>query len=276
MKFDDTPTELRKLALAVTKWPKTPKLKWSAEKALEDAAPLRTTLIGRRGAESFLIEVQSRPHFGSALQSLARWLNQERKFARLSIAVPSSVDIPGALPHEAQTYGVGVIVVDMNTGSIIELQRAQTFSLLVPPLPSVALGPLKAKVCGLCRRFNEGDRRDALRDAFELVEGETGNLGKKVAKKGWIDKDETTFEGLDWNNQINVLASVNRYQGHRAPLIDSKLKDDLHSFRGARNLFDHPPRTVAAANRRDHQSQERMIQGPRLLSELLRLKRSVR
>ena len=76
--------------------------------------------------------------------------------------------------------------------------------------------------------------------------------------------------------KIDILGSAAQATGARSPLLESQLKIDLHSFRGARNLFDHPVRGMRAENRRELQLHERMIQGPRLLSELLRLQRKVR
>ena len=128
----------------------------------------------------------------------------------------------------------------------------------------------------MCERFNDGDRKDALRDLFEFVEGETDRLARKAVTKGWLVIDSTGIERMDWSSKINVLASNNQYNAGFSVLIDSNLKADLQSFRGARNLYNHPAVTTRAQNNRELQAQERMIQGPRLLAELLSLILSVK
>ena len=59
------------------------------------------------------------------------------------------------------------------------------------------------------------------------------------------------------------------------PIVDDKLKQDLHSFRGARNLIDHPATSKAAEKKRQTQFAERMVMGPRLAGELLSLQAKV-
>ena len=128
----------------------------------------------------------------------------------------------------------------------------------------------------LCERFNDGDRKGALRDLFEFVERETDRLAVKAGHQGWLRPSVQVLARADWSTKIDILGSAAQATGARSPLLESQLKIDLHSFRGARNLFDHPVHGVRAENRRELQLHERMIQGPRLLSELLRLQRKVR
>jgi len=125
-------------------------------------------------------------------------------------------------------------------------------------------------------KFNEGDRKDALRDLCEIVELETYNLAKKAADKGWINKSINQIDHANWNSRINFISSNDiASSGHRA-LLTNKFSQDMHSFRGARNLFNHPAKTIKDQNDRKVQYKERMIQGPRLLSTLLVLKRKVK
>src|SRR5207249_2715347 len=76
----------------------------------------------------------------------------------------------------------------------------------------------------------------------ELVEAEVRKLAIKAAKNGWLDRSEAAIDSMDTSNRIDVLASQRAYTGGRERLLDDNLKNDLHSFRGARNLFDHPTR----------------------------------
>lgn len=275
MHFEDTLLELRGLALNVACEFERTSFRMSAERALNDHAPLRTTLIGQKGSERVLVEVQSRLVFGSAIRDLALWLNQNLEYASLYLATSSEAEISGRLLRELKRFGVGLLLVDED-GTIQTVQRGQIFALLVPPKPAVPLGHLKRAICMLCERFNDGDRKGALRDLFEFVERETDRLAIKASRKGWVVRSEQDLSRADWSSKINILGSANQATGARSPLLESKLKDDLHSFRGARNLIDHPVSGVRAENRREVQFHERMIQGPRLLSELLRLQRKVR
>lgn len=61
----------------------------------------------------------------------------------------------------------------------------------------------------------------------------------------------------------------------RKPLVDDKLEEDLHSFRGARYLIDDTT-TAAGAKKRQTQFAERMVMGPRLAAELRSLQAKIR
>jgi hypothetical protein len=62
----------------------------------------------------------------------------------------------------------------------------------------------------------------------------------------------------------------------KSPIVGSTLKDDLHSFRGARNLLDHKVTNKREDTKRQQQFAERMMQGPRLVAELVSLNRKLR
>lgn len=275
MRFEYTPQELQPLAELVANEFQSRGYRIRVERALEEDSPLCTTVLASKGHESVLLEIQTKAVVSSALVKLATWLNHERKFACVYIAMPSDHEIPGGVVRDLKRYGIGLLLVE-DDGRVHEVQRAQTYALLVPQTPPVPLGKKKVAVVSMCRRFNDGDRKDALRDLFELVEGETDKLAKKAASKEWITKSEEHVASRDWSTKINYLASSSLTAQSKPVLINSKLKDDLHSFRGARNLLDHAASGVRAANKRQLQFQERMIQGPRLLSELLTLQRKVR
>ena len=275
MQFEDTLLELHGLARNIAREFERRSFRVLAERALGEHAPLRTTLLGKKGEERVLVEVQSRLVFGSAIRDLALWLNRNREYASLYLATSSEAVIPGRLLRELKRHGVGLLLVDED-GTIQTIQRGQIFALLVPLTPAAPLSQLKKIICRLCERFNDGDRKDALRDLFELVERETDRLAVKAERKGWVSTRVDVLAKANWSTKINILGSADRATGTRSPLLEPKLKDDLHSFRGARNLIDHPVSGARAENRRELQFYERMIQGPRLLSELLRLQRKVR
>ena len=168
MKFQDTPRELQHLARQAAEELTRLRFRVFVERAFNNNAPLRTTLLGQKGKESVLIEVQRKPYFGSALRDLAIWLNGGREFARLFLAISAESDIAGTVLRELKRYGVGLMMLDAD-GTVQNVQSAQTYALLVPPNPQVSLGSLTSKVCALCAQFNACDRKAALRDVFELV-----------------------------------------------------------------------------------------------------------
>ena len=87
---------------------------------------------------------------------------------------------------------------------------------------------------------------------------------------------EADFKGKDWASQINELARWEVYNPPHGPVISPSLKDDLQSFRGARNLVDHKVRSGREDTSRQRQFAERMMQGPRLVAVLVSIKRRIR
>jgi hypothetical protein len=96
-----------------------------------------------------------------------------------------------------------------------------------------------------------------------------------ASRKHVILVPEAAIEAQDFAGQINTLGSANATSSGK-PLIDNKLKDDLHSFRGARNLLDHKVRSKKQEQRRQCQMAERMLMGTRLMSELISVRRKIR
>ncbi|MGH7249966.1 MAG: hypothetical protein ACREGC_03245, partial [Minisyncoccia bacterium] len=110
----------------------------------------------------------------------------------------------------------------------------------------------------------------------EVVERETEELALRAVRKGWLTMNEAAIKGKDWSSQIDTLASPNACTAGRAPIVSTTFKNDLHSFRGARNLVDHKVRGKRDDANRQKQFAERMMQGPRLVAELISLKRRVK
>ena len=112
----------------------------------------------------------------------------------------------------------------------------------------------------------------------EIVEGEVNGLAVRAARKKYLKKGVGFIEGCDFSTQINYLASKDTYAMYVncSPIISQNFKNDLHSFRGARNLVDHPVKGKRENVKRQKQFHERMVQGPRLVSELVSLKRKVK
>lgn len=276
--FDDrsfTPVEARATALVVANWLQHEKFKVQLEAALADA-PYRTTLLAHSGALDYLVEAQGTPQFSSGIGELATWLSVQRSYAQFYIAIGATDDISitGRMLEQLKRHGCGLLLVK---GEDVEVAfEASNPALIVTPSPTLKFGHCKKDVGDAVARFNRGERRAGLRDMCELVERETNTLARKLARKGWVDKTEAIVEQIDFNGKINLLASAARYTGGRGPLVSEKLKLDLHSFRGARNLVDHPVATKREEIKREKQFPERMMMGPRLIADLVPLQRKVR
>jgi len=279
VKFENdafTPAEAQGIALRLADHFEAERYRVKLEKALQDDAPYRTTLLASLADLALLIEVQRTPSFTDDLQQLSIWLDQGRIYAQLYLAIEPVDDAPlsGRMIQQLRRQGIGLMLVDPD-GSVDISFEAPNPALIVTPDPTLPLGSSRSEMNQCVRRFNSGDRKAALRDLFEMVERENRSLGVRAAKKGWIDRSEAQVSAMDWSNTINVLSSVARVAPGKTLIISPKLKDDLHSFRGARNLVDHPPANKREDIRRQRQFSERMMSGPRLLAELLTLKRRV-
>lgn len=180
----------------------------------------------------------------------------------------------GALLNDLARDGVGLMVVG-DDGEFAVHKLARNPALMITPA-RVPLGQMRREVDTLIAKFNGGERKEALREMCELVEGRTDAVIRKAARAGHLKVTKAKAMAMDWSDQINVLASAAQYIAPKQPLVSSTLKDDLHSFRGARNLIDHKVRSKAEAAKRERQYPERMMAGPRLLSELITIERKIR
>jgi len=272
MRFEVTPDEAQHPARAMIKHFKKQRMKVKVEKPAWLTAPYRTTLVAEKSGRHVLVEAQGALSYGRSLKDLASWLAVNRHYAELYIATTSESVLQAGVLQEMKTDGVGLIVVN-DEGVITEHLRARNPALVVTPEPTLNFGPSKAEVQATIRKFNETDRKDGLRDMCEIVERLTEEVGVAACRKGWLKIPEADFKAKDWASQINELARKEAYNSSHGPFISASLKDDLHSFRGARNLIDHKARSRREDTRRQRQFAERMMQGPRLVAELVPLKR---
>lgn len=275
MRFELTPEEARPIARVMIRWLKKQDMKVRVEKAAWDGAPYRTTIVAERGGRHLLIEAQGGVAYGRSLRELVSWLEARRMYAELYIATTIDAHLTAGTLKEMKDDGVGLFVVD-DAGGIAEQHRARNPALVVTPDPTIKLGTLKAEVGAAVLKFNSGERKDGLRDMCEVVERLCEDVGVTACRRGWLKVPEAQFKAKDWSGQINELARPEVYNAPHVPLISSSLKDDLHSFRGARNLVDHPARSRRDEAKRQRQFAERMVQGPRLSAELLAIRRTIR
>jgi hypothetical protein len=274
MRFSFTPEEAQAIAIAVAKHFMKANGKPRIEAPAWDGAPYRTTLLFVNGQLQVLIDCQDGPSYTTGLKELAVQLAANRQYAELYIATRDEAVLSGEMLQALRKDGVGLLLV-AESGAVSTHSTARNAALVVSPDPTLALGDCKQEVQAALRKFNDVDRKDGLRDMCEVVEGETKRLALKASRKGVVTVTEQALEGMDWSNQINCLASAKCQASGRQVLIDDKLKNDFHSFRGARNLVDHPAKGKRQEAKRQRQFAERMVQGPRLVAELVSLRRKL-
>jgi hypothetical protein len=274
VRFEVTPEEAQPCAQHLATELQRLKRQVSVEAAAWPDAPYRTTLFARSGEEVTLYEVQGQIDFHDQLRDFAQWLAANRKYAQLWVAAEGTAPASAAVFSTLRRYGVGLLLRGENEKFDVGL-TPKNFALQVTPDPALRYAEAKSEVLECVEKFNGGARKDALRDLFEYVERETEKALVSAAKKQRISVPQSAIEQQDWSSQINTLGSVNIVTTGKA-LIDAKLKDDMHSFRGARNLLDHKVRSKKEEQRRQCQMAERMMMGTRLMSELISLRRRIR
>jgi len=275
MNFIVTPEEAQPAALAIAKHFRKRGMAVRAEVEAWPGAPYRTTLVARKQGLCLLVEAQGSLNYGNSLKGLAAWLAVNRHYAELYLATVSEGVIQAGMLGEMNRDGVGLLVIDDN-GVVSESQKSRNPALVVTPEPTLRFGDLKDEIANAVKKFNNVDRKDGLRDMCELVERETEELALRAVRKGWLTMDEAAIKGKDWSSQIDTLASKNAYVAGKNPIVSATFKNDLHSFRGARNLVDHKVRGKRDDANRQKQFAERMMQGPRLVADLVSLERKVK
>jgi hypothetical protein len=250
-------------------------MKIKIEEAAWDAAPYRTTLFAEKAGRKVLVEAQGILTYSRSLKDFAAWLAANRHYAELYIATMTEAVLEVGVLHQMKMDGVGLLIVS-DDGVIAEHLRAKNPALVITPDPTLSLGPSREETLAAVQKFNEIDRKDGLRDMCEIVEHLTEELGVAAWRKAHLRIPETAFRGKDWAGQINELARPEAYGTPHLPIVSAILKDDLHSFRGGRNLIDHKVRSLQEDKRRQKQFADRMMQGPRLVAELISLRRKIK
>lgn len=273
--FDVTPEEALPCAERLLEHLRATGKRPSIEKPAWSDSPYRTTLAVLAGSSTILYEVQGTLDWHNRLMNFAQWMRANRKSAELFLVSDAASATTAAMFSELQKSGTGLMLL-RDDGTFEITLAARNPALQVTPDPELKLGRLKGEVLGCVHKFNTAERKDALRDLCEIVERETKKTVVQAARKGALTIPPAVVEAQDFATQINTLSSKTLVPSGKAPLIDTKLKDDLHSFRGARNLVDHPCYTKRAEQKRQQQFPERMMMGARLVANLLSLSRKIR
>jgi len=274
VRFSLTPEEAWPIAEAIARHFRKHGASIQVERAAWPDVPYRTTLAMVQRGKTILVEAQGTLSYGPSLQDLSKWLSQHRKYAEFFVAIAAEGSIPVGVFGELQRDGVGLLIVDDDR--MVRTDRpARNPALVVTPEPTLAYGDCKKDVLAAVNKFNNVDRKDGLRDMCEVVERETDRLLRHAAKKAIVTLPTASIDQKDWSEQIDSLAST-ALHGGKAPTVNNNLKHDLHSFRGARNLVDHKVKSKRDDKKRQTQFAERMMQGPRLVAELVALRRKLK
>jgi hypothetical protein len=231
-------------------------------------------LVAVKSGLTIIVEAQGNLDYHKTLAGFVSWLAAGRFYARFYLATTEHCTMHAITLTEMKRHGVGWLVVE-DSGRVVESSKARNPALVVTPDPNLRCGDCQAEVRAALEKFNEVNRKDGLRDMCEIVERETENLALIGVRQGFLKMNEAAIKGMDWSQQINTLASVHAHNPGKKTIVEDPFKNDLHSFRGARNLLDHKVSTKREDKKRELQFQERMVQGPRLLADLLSLKRKI-
>jgi hypothetical protein len=274
MKFDFVPDEARVAAVVTAEHFKSRGFTVRSDRSPWPDSHYRPTLVAQKSGLTVIVEAQGSLTYGRLLKELAVWLAARRHYAEFYISIMSDTTYHAGTLSEMRKDGVGLFTVNDNRQLMEEL-KAKNHALVVTPDPTLNYRSCKAEVKAALDKFNDVNRKDGLRDMCELVERETDKLAVRAAIRGRIVKTQAQIKTMSWSDQINMLAACTSYNAGHAPLVTSTLKDDLHSFRNARNLVDHKVSGVREDQNRQRQYAERMTQGPRLVAELAALRAKI-
>ncbi len=277
MRFQFTPDEAQAIAEKMASELKADGFVIYPEWPISEGAPYRTTLLATKSGFVVLVEAQASVAYGEPLRRLAQHLAATRANCELRIATVLGSSVSVHTLSDLGRDGVGLVAVDTEGRVPSEMVRAaRNPALMITPDPSLKYGPHRGRVHALVQQFNGGDRKGALRDMYELVEGLTDDLARAAARNGHVSVTESAVEKMSWSQQIDTLASPNQAAPGKAPLVPDSLKGDLHSFRGGRNILDHKARGKREEIKRQHQFGDRIMTGARLVAEITSIRRRAR
>lgn len=276
MKYIYTPEEAQPIANLVSAYLNKHKFNVNSEQPIEPSASYRTTLIGVKGKLSVLVEAQHSPEISNSFREFALWLRGSDYCAELFISTNRRAVFPGPFLKEIEDLGVGLLIIE-DDGTIKFDRESCNPAFTVKTDPSLCFGKYKSVTKSYLKKFNQpssyfsntNPRKDALRDLCELVEELTEKLLVLLSRKKIVSKNKVEIEGMDWANQINALRSNNVYNTGNDFAISGPQQTELHSFRDARNLFDHNVRSKREELQRQRKFADKMLLGIRLTSELV-------
>jgi hypothetical protein len=242
-----------------------------AERQIGEAYGFRPTLTCKRSWDLIAVEVSSSPTIEGAIGDFIRTALAIRQELTIYIALPRDRDgeeilLPVSFLDGLRKFGVGLLLVSNDV--VEEREKGARCSLRYSVPPGRSLGRYKEQVLEAVKKFNRGDNIDGIRDLTEIVEGGLGELALKASTKRLIIPTPEEIGEMDFEGRINVLGAPEWRNQPQRRFLDENLKNDLRSFRGARNLGHHP-RTKKQQKSLENQLMERTQASIRLLREIL-------
>lgn len=271
MRFDYLTQELWPIAKAVIRHFKKRRYTVEIEAPLDASYGFRPTLIFRRKWETTVVEVRSSPSIDGPLNEFVQAALAQRAETTIFVALPRERDgeeilLPVSFLESLRKAGVGLLLVE--SGRIAEQEKPAKCSLRFSIPAGRSLSKHKEKVTEAIRKFNRGDPVDGLRDLTEIVENAVDDLARKAASRRLLVPTIAEVEEMTLENKINLLGAPQWRGQNQHRFFEEQLKDDLKSFKGARNLGHHP-RSKKKQLELETQLLERAQASIRLLREIL-------
>lgn len=249
--------------------------------SVHDHNTYRPHLICRKKYETVVIEVREKCVIETPFEKFIDKSQAHRVAIKIYFAVPEYIDDEETVISHAQKAkmalaGIGLLVV--KDSEIVEDTGTISCNRRFAIEPGTTLGKHAKAVTAIVDKYNRGNCLDSVRDLCEEVEGATKALALKAARKGKlaVTAQQIVNDEFDWAGLIDGL-SIRVWQGQPQTQIitDKKLRNSLSNFRDKRNLSDHHK---TAKQKRDLEQQypEAMLQGIRLLRELIILNNKVK
>ena len=272
MKFEYLSRDLWPIAKKVALYFKKRHYSIKAENPVGDAYRFAPTLVCRRRWETVVVEVRPAPSIDGPLKDFILAALGRREEVTVHVSLPretssgEEIALPVSFLDSLEQLGVGLLLVSQD--EVTEHRKGAKCSLRFSIPQGRSLGKHKENVGNAVRKFNRGDTVDGLRDLTEIVEAAVEDLATRAAVRRVIIPTEEDVANMDFEGMINVLGAP-QWQGHpQHRILDEYLKNDLRSFKGARNLGHHP-RTKKEQKQLENQLLERTEASVRLLRELL-------
>jgi hypothetical protein len=248
------------------------------DQAIDQTYPYKVHLVFKRGYETLAVEMRQKCDIQPPFLRFVQACQANRVPSKVYFAVPELLDeeetgITHAQNQELRRAGIGLMVVGngtvrMDVGTIACNRR-------IGLEPGGTLSKHSRRVEEVISDYNLGQCLDAVRDLSEEVEDATTMLCAKAARKGKINitEAEVLAPEFSWEDKINILSADKYRNTPQRRFLDPPLSRDLKSFKDVRNLSDHR-KTAKETRKLESQYPDKMLQGIRLLRDLVRLARN--
>lgn len=247
--------------------------------SIDQSNRYRVHFVFKKGYETIAVEVRHKCDIQSPFLHFVQSCQANRIAVKIFFAVPETVEgeettISHAQMSALRSAGIGLLVVTDH--DIREEIGTVPCNRRVALDPGGSLGKHAKKTDEIMKDYNLGKCLDAIRDLGEEVEDATTILCAKAARKGKlsITQAEVSSPDFTWENKINVLSTDKYKNVSQTRYLDASTSLDLKSFKDTRNMSDHR-KTAKEKRKLEAQYPDKILQGVRLLRELVRLTKSV-